>query len=161
MVILDRYDKKTVKLILGSVSFLIILLSVLGYFSYEKYISKKKLEEKKQSLILKESRDRNNYESFILNIENGSAIDEFKELYTSLLIDKNNFKKDGWDLTESSCSGFSCNILFDRAKNSTFKYKEILKDEQIYRPTFNENELRFTGVNYSFASNDNLHKKKR
>ncbi len=158
MVILDDFklpDKKILLKILAGIALVFIIVSglVINDFYIKNVVTQPTIDEEQ---VKREARDRALYESTIDDLINSFGLTNLYTLLNDLYEDRYALRGNGWDLHSALCSGDACTSRYVRRRNSIFNYVVQKKNDVIYEPMFNQNELTFEGVIYPIGERDNL-----
>ncbi len=158
MVILDDFklpDKKLLLKILAGIAFVFIIVTslVINDIYIKNAIVQPEVDEEQ---VKKEARDRALYESTLDDLINSFGLTNLYTLLNDLYKDRYALRDNGWNLQATLCSGDACTSRYVRRPNSIFTYVVQKKNDVIYEPIFNKNELTFEGVIYPIGERDNL-----
>ena len=148
MVIIDKMKLPPKRIMFAMLAlFLLLILTVAGYF-YKQKQTDKSAALAKQQVVQKEKTERSSYDTTLGKIFSSPNISSLKSLYNKLLQDFNFMKGAGWDNTEVLCNVNSCNVRFKRIEGRVFEYVLLKKGTESYVPIFNQDEMTYKDVKY-------------
>ncbi|PAR92346.1 hypothetical protein [Vibrio cholerae] len=148
MDVLDKISITNRKLIVFISCILALLIVVMSVFLFIKFNNKNELALKKKQEIEIENRQKKHYQDVLYKIEKSVTLDDSLIQLNNIYNDKTDLEELGWDFRDFNCKDLYCNVRFERQNGNKFKYVEIVKGEDSYKPIFGENELIFENIKY-------------